>query len=29
MSKLGDLIVRLRLKHEDYERGLDKSDTNV
>lgn len=25
MSKIGDLIVRLRLKREDYEQGLDKS----
>ena len=25
MSKIGDLIVRLRLRREDYEQGLDKS----
>ena len=26
MGKIGDLIVRLQLKHEDYKKGLKKPD---
>ena len=29
MSKLGDLIVRLRLQPEDYEKGLKKADRDT